>query len=224
MPGRGLWTLGAEPLSSLGAGRQQAGEKTSGRALPTKGSGVARLHSGALRRRRATSFSFLGTERHACVLSSVRATAAGRGFLLSLCAGVAPLCPPLLPVGMRFKAVRVESQRHCSALRRLSCSRACGVEHCGQQSCSAASRCRCAQAPQGSRAAAAPARCVRAVPGAAAAMAAAAAATAPGGAGPVAGPGAPKLGVESVKGQAFDVGPRYTELQYIGEGAYGMVW
>uniref|UniRef100_A0A8C9RVP0 Mitogen-activated protein kinase n=1 Tax=Scleropages formosus TaxID=113540 RepID=A0A8C9RVP0_SCLFO len=30
-------------------------------------------------------------------------------------------------------------------------------------------------------------------------------------------------GVESVKGQNFDVGPRYTELQYIGEGAYGMV-
>uniref|UniRef100_A0A8C1RM78 Mitogen-activated protein kinase n=1 Tax=Cyprinus carpio TaxID=7962 RepID=A0A8C1RM78_CYPCA len=27
----------------------------------------------------------------------------------------------------------------------------------------------------------------------------------------------------SVKGQNFDVGPRYTDLQYIGEGAYGMV-
>uniref|UniRef100_A0A2K5LEY9 Mitogen-activated protein kinase n=8 Tax=Cercopithecidae TaxID=9527 RepID=A0A2K5LEY9_CERAT len=26
-----------------------------------------------------------------------------------------------------------------------------------------------------------------------------------------------------VKGQPFDVGPRYTQLQYIGEGAYGMV-
>ncbi|KAH1171256.1 hypothetical protein KIL84_006874 [Mauremys mutica] len=49
---------------------------------------------------------------------------------------------------------------------------------------------------------------------------AAATAAAPGGPGPV--PGAPKLGVESVKGQVFDVGPRYTDLQYIGEGAYGM--
>uniref|UniRef100_A0A8C9SEY6 Mitogen-activated protein kinase n=1 Tax=Scleropages formosus TaxID=113540 RepID=A0A8C9SEY6_SCLFO len=36
-------------------------------------------------------------------------------------------------------------------------------------------------------------------------------------------PAAAKAGVESVKGQNFDVGPRYTELQYIGEGAYGMV-
>lgn len=34
----------------------------------------------------------------------------------------------------------------------------------------------------------------------------------------------PKPGLESVKGQNFDVGPRYTDLQYIGEGAYGMVW
>ncbi|TFJ95775.1 solute carrier family 12 member 9-like [Platysternon megacephalum] len=50
---------------------------------------------------------------------------------------------------------------------------------------------------------------------------AAATAAAPVGPGPV--PGAPKLGVESVKGQVFDVGPRYTDLQYIGEGAYGMV-
>lgn len=33
-----------------------------------------------------------------------------------------------------------------------------------------------------------------------------------------------KPGLESVKGQNFDVGPRYTELLYIGEGAYGMVW
>ncbi|XP_058508669.1 mitogen-activated protein kinase 3 [Solea solea] len=32
-----------------------------------------------------------------------------------------------------------------------------------------------------------------------------------------------KTGVESVKGQIFDVGPRYTNLSYIGEGAYGMV-
>lgn len=44
---------------------------------------------------------------------------------------------------------------------------------------------------------------------------------APGGATAVAGS---KHGLESVKGQAFDVGPRYTDLQYIGEGAYGMVW
>jgi mitogen-activated protein kinase 1/3 len=28
---------------------------------------------------------------------------------------------------------------------------------------------------------------------------------------------------ESVRGQIFDVGPRYTSLSYIGEGAYGMV-
>ena len=28
---------------------------------------------------------------------------------------------------------------------------------------------------------------------------------------------------ELVKGEAFDVGPRYTGLAYIGEGAYGMV-
>ena len=27
-----------------------------------------------------------------------------------------------------------------------------------------------------------------------------------------------------VRGQAFDVGPRYSGLTYIGEGAYGMVW
>uniref|UniRef100_A0A672GK18 Mitogen-activated protein kinase n=1 Tax=Salarias fasciatus TaxID=181472 RepID=A0A672GK18_SALFA len=33
----------------------------------------------------------------------------------------------------------------------------------------------------------------------------------------------PKPGSESVKGQVFDVGPRYTDLSYIGEGAYGMV-
>lgn len=55
-------------------------------------------------------------------------------------------------------------------------------------------------------------------------MAAAAATAAPGGAGAVPVPGAPRLGVETVKGQVFDVGPRYTDLQYIGEGAYGMVW
>lgn len=29
---------------------------------------------------------------------------------------------------------------------------------------------------------------------------------------------------EIVRGQAFDVGPRYSSLSYIGEGAYGMVW
>lgn len=28
---------------------------------------------------------------------------------------------------------------------------------------------------------------------------------------------------EIVRGQVFEVGPRYTNLQYIGEGAYGMV-
>lgn len=37
-------------------------------------------------------------------------------------------------------------------------------------------------------------------------------------------PAGPKPGCESVKGQMFDVGPRYTNLSYIGEGAYGMVW
>lgn len=34
----------------------------------------------------------------------------------------------------------------------------------------------------------------------------------------------PGSGAEMVRGQAFDVGPRYTSLSYIGEGAYGMVW
>lgn len=34
----------------------------------------------------------------------------------------------------------------------------------------------------------------------------------------------PGSGTELVRGQAFDVGPRYTNLSYIGEGAYGMVW
>ena len=29
---------------------------------------------------------------------------------------------------------------------------------------------------------------------------------------------------EIVRGQGFDVGPRYSNLAYIGEGAYGMVW
>ncbi|MGH0180469.1 UNVERIFIED_CONTAM: hypothetical protein FKN15_003701 [Acipenser sinensis] len=42
-----------------------------------------------------------------------------------------------------------------------------------------------------------------------------------GGAAAPAPPAASKL--ESVKGQNFDVGPRYVDLLYIGEGAYGMV-
>ena len=29
--------------------------------------------------------------------------------------------------------------------------------------------------------------------------------------------------VEIVRGQSFEVGPRYSNLKYIGEGAYGMV-
>lgn len=29
--------------------------------------------------------------------------------------------------------------------------------------------------------------------------------------------------IEVVRGQQFEVGPRYTSLSYIGEGAYGMV-
>uniref|UniRef100_A0AAQ4NN60 Mitogen-activated protein kinase n=1 Tax=Gasterosteus aculeatus aculeatus TaxID=481459 RepID=A0AAQ4NN60_GASAC len=33
----------------------------------------------------------------------------------------------------------------------------------------------------------------------------------------------PGSGTELVRGQAFDVGPRYSNLSYIGEGAYGMV-
>ncbi|XP_061837714.1 mitogen-activated protein kinase 1 isoform X1 [Nerophis lumbriciformis] len=33
----------------------------------------------------------------------------------------------------------------------------------------------------------------------------------------------PGTGTELVRGQAFDVGPRYSNLSYIGEGAYGMV-
>lgn len=37
--------------------------------------------------------------------------------------------------------------------------------------------------------------------------------------------GGPNPGeAELVRGQAFDVGPRYSNLAYIGEGAYGMVW
>lgn len=34
----------------------------------------------------------------------------------------------------------------------------------------------------------------------------------------------PGSGAELVRGQPFDVGPRYSNLSYIGEGAYGMVW
>ncbi|KAM9393245.1 mitogen-activated protein kinase 3 [Pholidichthys leucotaenia] len=37
------------------------------------------------------------------------------------------------------------------------------------------------------------------------------------------GPPGQKPVVETVKGQIFDVGPRYVNLSYIGEGAYGMV-
>ncbi|OXB62186.1 hypothetical protein ASZ78_015368 [Callipepla squamata] len=47
-------------------------------------------------------------------------------------------------------------------------------------------------------------------------MAAVAGAAAAGGSGGAGGP-------EMVRGQVFDVGPRYTNLSYIGEGAYGMV-
>lgn len=46
-----------------------------------------------------------------------------------------------------------------------------------------------------------------------------AAVSAPAGSGP-----SPGSGTELVRGQAFDVGPRYSNLSYIGEGAYGMVW
>ena len=41
--------------------------------------------------------------------------------------------------------------------------------------------------------------------------------------GDVPGGGAPQSYGENVRGQVFTVGPRYTSLQYIGEGAYGMV-
>lgn len=46
-----------------------------------------------------------------------------------------------------------------------------------------------------------------------------AAVSAPAGCGPSSG-----SATELVRGQAFDVGPRYSNLSYIGEGAYGMVW
>lgn len=42
--------------------------------------------------------------------------------------------------------------------------------------------------------------------------------------GPTGGGPNPGSGAELVRGQAFDVGPRYSNLSYIGEGAYGMVW
>lgn len=29
---------------------------------------------------------------------------------------------------------------------------------------------------------------------------------------------------EIIRSQVFEVGPRYVNLSYIGEGAYGMVW
>lgn len=35
--------------------------------------------------------------------------------------------------------------------------------------------------------------------------------------------GAVSSNAEVVRGQTFEVGPRYTNLAYIGEGAYGMV-
>lgn len=31
------------------------------------------------------------------------------------------------------------------------------------------------------------------------------------------------VNAEAIRGQLFEVGPRYTNLAYIGEGAYGMV-
>ena len=33
----------------------------------------------------------------------------------------------------------------------------------------------------------------------------------------------PEAVVETVRGQLFEVGPRYTDLAYIGDGAHGMV-
>lgn len=44
-----------------------------------------------------------------------------------------------------------------------------------------------------------------------------------GGGGGGAGGGVVPPNAELVRGQVFEVGPRYTNLQYIGEGAYGMV-
>ena len=37
------------------------------------------------------------------------------------------------------------------------------------------------------------------------------------------GPGGVPSELQTVRGQQFIVGPRYSNLQYIGEGAYGMV-
>jgi hypothetical protein len=31
-------------------------------------------------------------------------------------------------------------------------------------------------------------------------------------------------GAEMVRGQTFDVSPRYGDISFIGEGAYGIVW
>ena len=44
-----------------------------------------------------------------------------------------------------------------------------------------------------------------------------------GGAQPQDNPGGGQNYTENVRGQMFTVGPRYTSLAYIGEGAYGMV-
>lgn len=43
------------------------------------------------------------------------------------------------------------------------------------------------------------------------------------GAAPSAGNMSSPKNYEVVRGQVFEVGPRYVQLQYIGEGAYGMV-
>uniref|UniRef100_A0A182Y9U9 Protein kinase domain-containing protein n=1 Tax=Anopheles stephensi TaxID=30069 RepID=A0A182Y9U9_ANOST len=58
----------------------------------------------------------------------------------------------------------------------------------------------------------------------AASSGAAAAAAAASAAGPAAGStSATNPNAEVIRGQVFEVGPRYTNLAYIGEGAYGMV-
>lgn len=69
--------------------------------------------------------------------------------------------------------------------------------------------------------------CTAAAAAAAAGAEASNSAAAPGAAdrtAPDAPPAAAATKTETVKGQNFDVGPRYTNLSYIGEGAYGMVW
>ncbi|XP_034566957.1 mitogen-activated protein kinase 3 [Notolabrus celidotus] len=65
--------------------------------------------------------------------------------------------------------------------------------------------------------------CSTTAAGAEASNSAAAAAGAAGRSAPDAPPAAAATKTETVKGQNFDVGPRYTNLSYIGEGAYGMV-